>query len=158
MPDAPTGPRRRCLLTGQRTRPDRLLRFAVDAAGAVVPDPARRMPGRGLWLAPAPDAVAAAAAKGLFARGARCRVQVAGDLAMRTRRAWAAHAAAQVAKARRAGLVLADAAAAGRADVLSVAAEGIGEGQLVLRHTPLTRRLAADLALLAALGPEDDGR
>src|SRR3546814_10436398 len=60
MPDAPQGPRRRCLLTGARTMPDRLLRFAVDATGAVVPDPARRMPGRGLWLTPAPGAVATA--------------------------------------------------------------------------------------------------
>jgi predicted RNA-binding protein YlxR (DUF448 family) len=153
MPDAPTGPRRRCLLTGERTTPDRLLRFAVDAAGAVVPDPARRMPGRGLWLAPAPDAVATAAARGLFARGARRKVQVAADLAPRARQAWTDHAAAQVTKARHAGLVLA--AAADGAEVLTVDAAALGFGRLALRPTPFTRRLAADLALLAALGRED---
>jgi len=155
MPDAEAGLQRRCLLTGQRTAPDRLIRFAVDATDAVVPDPERRMPGRGLWLLPAVDAVATAVAKGLFARGARRKVQVAADLAVRTRQTWTAHAAAQVARARRAGLVLADAAAAGRTDVLTADAAAIGFGRLALRRTPFTRRLAADLALLAALGPVD---
>jgi predicted RNA-binding protein YlxR (DUF448 family) len=155
MPAAPTGPRRRCLLTGERTAPDRLLRFAVDATGAVVPDPARRMPGRGLWLAPAPDAVATAAARGLFARGAKRKVRVADDLAGRTRQAWSAHAAARVMQARRAGLVLAGTVAAGGTEVLTVDAAALGLGRLVLRHTPSARRLAADLALLAALGPKE---
>lgn len=155
MPDAPRGPRRRCLLTGERTMPDRLLRFAVDATGAVVPDPARRMPGRGLWLMPAPGAVATAAAKGLFARGAKRKVRVADDLAGRTRQAWSVHVAAQVTAARRAGLVLAGTAAADGTDVLAADAAVLGFGRLVLRPAPLTRRLAADLALLAALGPMD---
>lgn len=153
MPDAPTGPRRRCLLTGERTTPDRLMRFAVDAAGAVVPDPARRLPGRGLWLAPAPDAVATAAARGLFARGAKRKVRVAADLAARTRQAWAAHVAAGLARARQAGLVLA--AAAGGTEVLAVDAAALGFGRLALRPAPSTRRLAADLAVLAALGQEE---
>lgn len=144
-------PLRRCLLTGRRLPPERLLRFAI-AAEAVEPDPAHRMPGRGLWLAPAPDAVAAAGAKGAFARGARRKLRVPGDLAARTIEAWTAHVAAQVEKARRAGLVLAEpAAAAAGEEPLTVDAAGPGYGRLVLRRTPLTRRLAADAALLAAL-------
>ena len=54
-------PQRRCLLTGQRAEAETLLRFAVVEGPAVVPDPAHRFPGRGLWLAPAPDAVATGA-------------------------------------------------------------------------------------------------
>ncbi|HEX6957042.1 MAG TPA: DUF448 domain-containing protein [Ferrovibrio sp.] len=155
MPEEFRGPLRRCLLTGRRAPPERLLRFAVDAAGAVVPDPARRMPGRGLWLAPGPAAVETARRKGLFARAARRRVRVPEDLAARARTAWTAHVAAQIEKARRAGLVLAGPAAAGD-DVLEVDAAVLGGGRLTLRRTPLTRRMAADLALLAALGSGSD--
>lgn len=142
-------PQRRCLLTGQRADENSLLRFAIDAAGVVTPDPAHRLGGRGLWLAPAADAVATAAAKGMFARAAKRKLQVPADLAARSLEAWTAHAAAQVAKARRAGLVVAEAAADDT--VLSVDAAGVGCGRLALKRTPLGLRMAADLALLARL-------
>jgi Predicted nucleic-acid-binding protein implicated in transcription termination len=128
--------------------PNRMLRFAVDMAGAVIPDPEHRMPGRGLWLAPGPGAVETARAKGVFARGAKRKVQVAPDLAARALEAWTAHAAAQVAKARRAGLVLHGNGAAG-AETLAVT--GPENERLLLRQAPFSRRVAADLALLAAL-------
>lgn len=121
---------RRCLLTGLRTSPDQLLRFAVDAAGAVVPDPAHDLPGRGLWLAPAPQAVELARTKGAFARGAKRKVRVPEDLAERTVKAWSAHVADQVARARRAGL---------------------WQDGTMPQQTPLTRRVAADMALLVRL-------
>ncbi len=130
--DAPAseGPQRRCLLTGVRTSPDRLLRFAVDAAGMVVPDPAHRLPGRGLWLAPEPAAVETARARGMFARGAKRKVRVPEDLAARTLEAWSAHVTDQIARARRAGL---------------------WRDGAMPQQTPLTRRIAADAALLARL-------
>ena len=124
------GPQRRCLLTGLRTSPDRLLRFAIDAAGVVVPDPAHDRPGRGLWLAPTPVAVDTARTKGLFARGAKRKVRVPDDLAARTVEAWSAHVADQIAKARRAGL---------------------WQDGAMPQQTPLARRIAADAALLASL-------
>lgn len=147
-------PQRRCLLTGQRAEAETLLRFAVvktEAAegSVVVPDPAHRLPGRGLWLAPAPDAVAKAVAKGLFARAAKRKLQVPADLPDRSLQAWTAHAAEQVTKARRAGLVLADGAAG--ADAVSADAAILGLGRLALKRTPLARRAVADLALLARL-------
>ena len=126
----PEGPQRRCLLTGLRTGPDRLLRFAIDAAGAVVPDPAHDRPGRGLWLAPTPVAVDTARAKGMFARGAKRKVRVPDDLAACTVEAWSAHVAGQIARARRAGL---------------------WQDGAMPQQTPLTRRIAADAALLARL-------
>lgn len=150
MPEEYRGPLRRCLLTGRRAPPEGLLRFAVDAAGVVMPDPAHRLPGRGLWLAPGPGAVETARTKGLFARAARRKVRVPEDLAARAMEAWMAYIAGQVAKARRAGLVLAGPATTGE-NVLTVDAALPGLGRLMLRRTPLTRRLAADLALLAAL-------
>lgn len=145
-------PRRRCLLTGQRAEADTLLRFAVVGM-AVVPDPAHAIPGRGLWLAPAPDAVATAAAKGMFARAAKRKLQVPADLPARSLEAWTAHGAAQVAKARRAGLVLAEAAADGATveDSVTVDAASLGFGRLALVRTPFGKRAAADLALLARL-------
>lgn len=148
-------PQRRCLLTGLRTEEDRLLRFAVDAAGVVVPDPAHRRGGRGLWLAPSADAVATAAARGLFARAAKRRLEVPADLPARSLQAWQAHVAGQVEKARRAGLVAADAAAAAAGPaqdaVLAVDAGALGIGRLALKRTPFGLRMAADLALLARL-------
>lgn len=143
-------PQRRCLLSGQRAEAETLLRFAV-VEDSVVPDPAHRLPGRGLWLAPAPDAVATAVAKGMFARAAKRKLQVPADLPARCCEAWTAHAAAQVTKARRAGLVLADAAAG--ADTVSADATVLGLGRLALTRSPLTRRAVADLALLARLVP-----
>ena len=143
-------PQRRCLLTGQRAEAETLLRFAV-VDSVVVPDPAHRFPGRGLWLAPASDAVATAVAKGLFARAAKRKLQVPADLPDRSVAAWTAHVADQVAKARRAGLVQADAAAG--ADTVSADADVIGLGRLALRRSPLGRRMAADLALLTRLVP-----
>lgn len=143
-------PQRRCLLTGQRAEAETLLRFGV-VEDSVVPDPAHRLPGRGLWLAPAPDAVATAMAKGLFARAAKRKLQLPADLPARCCEAWTAHAAAQVTKARRAGLVLADPAA--DADAVSADASPLGFGRLALKRSPLTRRAAVDLALLARLLP-----
>lgn len=149
-------PQRRCLLTGQRAEAETLLRFGV-VEGSVAPDPAHRLPGRGLWLAPGPDAVATAAAKGLFARAAKRKLLVPADLPARSLAAWTAHVAAQVKKARLAGLVLADTAAAdapGMDGALSCDAVRLGLGRLALRRTPLTRRAVADLALLARLHPQ----
>lgn len=143
-------PQRRCLLTGQRAEAEALLRFAV-VEDSVVPDPAHRLPGRGLWLAPAPDAVAMAMARGLFLRAAKRKLQLPADLPARSKDAWTAHVVEQVKKARRAGLVLAEGSAG--ADTVSADATSLGLGRLALKRSPLTRRAVADLALLARLAP-----
>ena len=62
---------RRCLVTGEVRPKAALVRFVVSPDGAIVPDIAERLPGRGLWLTARRDIVAAAVAKRLFAtRGA----------------------------------------------------------------------------------------
>ena len=52
---AADGPLRKCIVTGEQAAPERMIRFVVGpsidgAAGEVVPDLARRLPGRGMWL------------------------------------------------------------------------------------------------------------
>ena len=75
-----TGPQRTCIATGETGAPDRMIRFVVGPEGDVVPDLARRLPGRGLWVKAERSAVERAVAKNLFARAARASVKPAADL------------------------------------------------------------------------------
>jgi hypothetical protein len=59
----------------------RLIRFVVGPEGEVVPDLARKLPGRGLWVAADRASVETAAKKGLFARAAKAKVKAPADLA-----------------------------------------------------------------------------
>jgi len=79
--DRTDGPARRCIATGE-TRPGaELVRFVIGPDGAVVPDVAGKLPGRGIYVAPTAAALTRAANKGLFARAAKQQVRVPGDLA-----------------------------------------------------------------------------
>src|SRR3990170_3321014 len=80
---AAAGARRRCLATREERDKAALLRFVVGPGDELVPDLEGRLPGRGLWLTPRRDIVAAAGAKNLFAKAARRRVVVSPDLAER---------------------------------------------------------------------------
>jgi len=64
---------RRCIVTGVVRPKAELLRFVVSPDGVIVPDIARRLPGRGLWLTARRDIVAAAVGKRLFGRVAKGR-------------------------------------------------------------------------------------
>lgn len=81
--DEEEGPLRRCVVSGESKSPDGMVRFVVDPDGAVVPDVAGNLPGRGIWLSAARDVVNTAVAKRLFTKAARRRVAVADDLADR---------------------------------------------------------------------------
>ncbi len=74
------GPERRCLATGEVLAKERLLRFVVGPDGEIVPDPAARLPGRGLWLKPERAIIRRAQTRGLFARAAKAKVKVPDDL------------------------------------------------------------------------------
>jgi len=76
----PTGPLRRCLVTGEERPKTELVRFVIGPDGAVVPDVDGRLPGRGLWTLARRDIVAAAVARQLFARAAKRAVTAAPDL------------------------------------------------------------------------------
>jgi len=59
----------------------RLIRFVAGPDGQVVPDLARKLPGRGMWVEATRAAVEQAAAKNLFSRSAKAKLKADGDLA-----------------------------------------------------------------------------
>ena len=72
---------RRDIVTGEVMDEARLIRFVAGPDGQVVPDLARKLPGRGLWVAADRVSVATAAKKGLFSRAAKAKLSAAPDLA-----------------------------------------------------------------------------
>jgi predicted RNA-binding protein YlxR (DUF448 family) len=72
---------RRDIVTGEVMDEALLIRFVAGPGGAVVPDLARKLPGRGLWVAADRASVETAAKKGLFSRAAKAKLQAAPDLA-----------------------------------------------------------------------------
>ncbi|RXV70087.1 RNA-binding protein [Roseovarius sp. A46] len=79
--DRADGPERKCIATGEVRPKASLVRFVVGPDGAVVPDVAAKLPGRGIYVVPDSTAIDRAAKKGLFARAARQQVTVPEDLA-----------------------------------------------------------------------------
>ena len=111
-----------------------LIRFVVGPEGSVVPDLARKLPGRGLWVAATRAAVDTAARKGLFARAAKAKIVAPGDLADQVERRLCTRLLAALGLARKAGdltfgfeRVLA-AVEAGKAAWLIEAIDGSDEG------------------------------
>src|SRR5258708_36721126 len=72
---------RRDIVSGEVTDEARLIRFVAGPGGIVAPDLARKLPGRGLWVAADRASVETAAKKGLFARAAKAKVAAPPDLA-----------------------------------------------------------------------------
>jgi predicted RNA-binding protein YlxR (DUF448 family) len=72
---------RRDIVSGQVMPEDALIRFVPSPDGVVTPDVARKLPGRGMWVAASREAVEAAAKKNLFARSAKARLTAPVDLA-----------------------------------------------------------------------------
>src|SRR3954471_3622377 len=72
---------RRDIVTGEVMAEARLIRFVAGPDGVVVPDLARKLPGRGLWVAADRASVQTAAKKGLFARAAKAKVAAPPELA-----------------------------------------------------------------------------
>ncbi len=154
----PSGALRTCLVTGESRDKSELLRFVVGPDGAVVPDIEGRLPGRGLWLLPRRDIVAAASAKRLFARAARRNVSVADGLADRVEELLVRRCVDLIGLARRAGQAVTGFAKVeaaldkGEAAVLVEAAEGSAGGRGKLK------RLAPGLPVIDALTAAELGR
>lgn len=72
---------RRDIVSGQVMAEGALIRFVAGPDGAVVPDLAAKLPGRGMWVAADRASVETAAKKGLFARSARAKLTASADLA-----------------------------------------------------------------------------
>jgi predicted RNA-binding protein YlxR (DUF448 family) len=154
-----TGPQRTCIATGETGAPERMIRFVVGPEGDVVPDLARRLPGRGLWVKAERAAVERAVAKNLFARAARTSVKPASDLAERVERLLLERALADLSRARRAGRAVAgfvkveQMVGQHRAGLLVVADEADGDGLGKLKAASRENGLPiARLGDAAALG------
>jgi predicted RNA-binding protein YlxR (DUF448 family) len=152
-----TGPQRTCIATGETGAPERMIRFVVGPEGDVVPDLARRLPGRGLWVKAERSAVERAVAKNLFARAARASVKPAADLAERVERLLLERALADLSRARRAGRAVAgfvrveQMVGQRRAGLLVVADEADGDGLGKLKASGLPIARLGDAAALGGI-------
>lgn len=126
---------RRDLVTRQVMEESCLIRFVAGPDGSVVPDLARKLPGRGLWVASDRASVETAAQKGLFARAAKAPLKAAPDLADMVERLLVRRCLEQLGLARREGVLISGfekAAAAirsGRAAWLVEASDGAADGR-----------------------------
>lgn len=155
------GPLRTCIVTGQQAAPARMIRFVVGPEGDAVPDLARRLPGRGLWLKAERAIVEQAMAKKLFSKAARQPVQAADDLADRVERLLLERALEDLSRARRAGRAVAgfvrveQMIGLGKAGLLLVADEADGDGLSKLTATGLPlERLGSAASLGGVFGRE----
>ena len=71
---------RRDIVSGQVMAEAGLIRFVPGPEGEVVPDLARKLPGRGLWVAADRESVATAVKRNAFARSAKAPLKPAADL------------------------------------------------------------------------------
>ena len=146
----------------------RLIRFVEGPGGAVAPDLARKLPGRGVWVAADRASVEVAARKGLFAKAARKRLAVDGDLAALVERLLHARLLSGLGLARKAGdLIMGfektrEALMSGRAAFLIEAKDGADDGRWKMlgfvRKSPRPPRLVGlfdSTELGLALGAEN---
>lgn len=75
------GPARLCALTRTVMPKEEMVRFVRGPDGAVYPDPAAKLPGRGVWVTANHDRIAEAVKTGIFARSFKAGVKVPADLA-----------------------------------------------------------------------------
>src|SRR5581483_567183 len=128
------GPLRKCIVTGEQAAPERMIRFVVGPEGDVVPDLARRLPGRGMWLKAERGVLEQAVEKKLFGKAARRAVRAADDLPARVERLLLERVLEDLSRARRAGRAVAgfvrveQMIGQGKAGLLIVAREADGDG------------------------------
>ena len=125
---------RLCAVTRTRKSPDDLIRFVLSPDGAIVPDLARRLPGRGVWIGATRRDLAAAVRQKVFARSLKCSVLVPEDLLDRVEILLKRRLAEAVSLARKAGELVTGFAqvdaliAQGRVAVLLHAADAADDG------------------------------
>lgn len=170
----PPGPMRTCIATGEEGAPERMIRFVVGPEGEIVPDLARRLPGRGMWVRAERAALQRAVEKNLFSKAARASVKAPADLVERVERLLLERALGDLGRARRAGRAVAgfvkveQMIGRGRAGLLVVAdgADGDGLGKLQATGLPIERLgdpvslggiFGRDQAVYVAIARDDAG-
>jgi predicted RNA-binding protein YlxR (DUF448 family) len=94
---------RMCIVTRQSLPEDELVRFALSPDGEVVPDLARKLPGRGTWVSLSRQAVVEAIKKQAFRRGFESECRAPEDLADRVGQQLRQQALSHLMLARKAG-------------------------------------------------------
>ena len=97
---------RKDIVLGEATDEARLVRFVIGPDGTVVPDVARKLPGRGMWVEATREAVTTAAKKGLFSRSAKTKLSAPADLADRVEQLLARRVLDGLGLARRGGSII----------------------------------------------------
>src|SRR6478609_3763499 len=126
---------RKDIVLGEASDEARLVRFVVGPDGTVVPDVARKLPGRGMWVDATREAVAAAAKKGLFSRSAKTKLTAPADLADQVERLLARRVLDGLGLARRGGTIISgfekvsSALASGQTAWLIEASDGAADGR-----------------------------
>jgi predicted RNA-binding protein YlxR (DUF448 family) len=130
---------RRDIVSGEVMQEAQLIRFVAGPEGQVVPDLARKLPGRGLWVAADRASVETAAKKGLFSRAAKAKLAAPADLADLVESLLKRRLLSGLGLARRAGELTSGfekvqaAIAAGRTAWLIEASDGAADGRRKLR-------------------------
>ena len=142
---------RRDVVTGEVMAEERLIRFVAGPGGVVVPDLARKLPGRGMWVAADRASVETAARKGLFSRSAKAKLTASPDLADQVDSLLRRRVLDGLGLAKRAGDLIsgyekvASALNAGRAAWVIEAADGAADGRRkilnVARKSPRAPKL-----------------
>jgi hypothetical protein len=131
-----TGPEegRLCAQTRVEKCPDDLIRFVAGPDRTIVPDLARKLPGRGVWISCDKATVMAAARSGAFAKSLKKQVNVSADLADLVEKLMVDRCRAGLSLAKKGGLVsngyqkVEAAVAAGHVAVLVQALDGADDG------------------------------
>ena len=137
LDSGPTGAvrERRDIVSGQTMPEARLIRFVAAPGGAVAPDLARKLPGRGIWVEASRESLAAAVKKNAFARAAKAALKPAADLPDVVERLLARRCLEQLGLARREGVLISGfektlaALRAGNAAWLIEASDGSADGR-----------------------------
>lgn len=153
----PAGPMRTCIVTGEEGAPEKMIRFVVGPEGDVVPDLARQLPGRGMWVRAERSALERAVEKKLFSKAARAPVKASAELVERVERLLLERVLADLGRARRAGRAVAgfvkveQMIGRGQAGLLVVADEADGDGLQKLRATGLPLEKLGDAVALGGI-------
>ena len=130
---------RRDIVSGEVRDEADLIRFVAGPGGVVVPDLARKLPGRGLWVAADRTSVEMAAKKGLFSRAAKAKLVAAPGLADQVEMLLKRRLLSGLGLARRAGDLtsgfekVSAAITSGKAAWLVEASDGAADGRRKLR-------------------------
>lgn len=133
-------PERLCAVTRAARPQSELIRFVVDPEGRIVPDLARKLPGRGVWVTCDRKVLDEAIRRKAFARSLKAELRVPDGLADLVDRLLATDARQSLSLANKAGLVVSGfakveaALGKGRVAALVSASDGSDDGRRKLRQ------------------------